>query len=91
MLLMRRLDQRLIAVDDIQCLSNPYKGQIVGRLQWGEEEQDSEIFDKADVCFLSGEGMPLCWCDEHYRDALPVNPLTLQPSLTSDRFPYYGS
>jgi hypothetical protein len=30
--------------------------------------QDPEKFKKTDLCFLSGEALPRCWVDAHYRD-----------------------
>jgi hypothetical protein len=58
----------IVKVTDIPTLLDPYAGSISGRLQWGEEEQDREEFAKRDLCFLSGEDLPQCWVDCHYRD-----------------------
>ena len=38
------------------------------RLTFGEEIQDPEKFNKSDLMFLSGEALPRCWMDSHYRD-----------------------
>ena len=56
---------KVLTLDDLFCLSHP---QISGRYQWGEEEQEPENFNKVDLMFLSGEGLPSCWTDPHYRD-----------------------
>lgn len=57
-----------VKVTDIQTLLDPYADSVEGRLQWGEEEQDREAFSKRSLCFLSGEPLPQCWVDIHYRD-----------------------
>jgi hypothetical protein len=31
--------------------------------------QDPEKFDKAEIEFPSGEDLPRCWLDSHYREA----------------------
>jgi len=69
MLLKLAEDRHLVAVNDIAELTNPLKPSVHGRLQWGEEEQEPESFAKESLCFPSGEALPRCWCDEHYRDA----------------------
>jgi hypothetical protein len=58
----------LIAVENLQDLTNPYETHVSGRLQWGDEEQDPETFNKNDLCFPSGEDLPRCWRDVHFRD-----------------------
>ena len=45
-----------------------FKDEVVGRYQYGEEVQDPEKFKKSDLMFLSGESLPRCWTDPHYRD-----------------------
>ena len=50
-------------------LFNPIHGALVGRYNAGEELQDPDRFNKADLEFLSGERLPRCWTDVHYRDA----------------------
>ena len=42
--------------------------EVIGRSQHGEEEQDPEPFAKDALMFLSGEPLPRCWTDPHYRD-----------------------
>ncbi|MFV8782594.1 acetyltransferase [Microbulbifer sp. SA54] len=58
----------LVDVADIVTLANPYELTVVGRYLWGEEVQDPEVFDKAQLRFLSGEPLPLCWHDSKYRE-----------------------
>lgn len=46
-----------------------FKDEIVGRYHYGEEVQDPAKFKKSDLVFLSGEELPRCWTDPHYRDS----------------------
>ncbi|MFT5807454.1 MAG: hypothetical protein ACI9LG_001747 [Moritella dasanensis] len=54
----------VIGQDD---LTNLFHETVLGRYQVGEEQQDPESFKKSDLLFLSGEELPLCWTDPHYR------------------------
>jgi len=58
----------MVEVLSIPDLMDPYKHSISGRLQFGEETQATENFGKLDLVFLSGESLPRCWVDPHYRD-----------------------
>lgn len=49
-------------------LINPNCDEIVGRYQEGEDVQEPMRFKKTDLIFLSGEALPRCWTDPHYRD-----------------------
>lgn len=49
-------------------LTNLFHDTVVGRYQVGEEQQDPETFKKSDLLFLSGEALPRCWTDPHYRE-----------------------
>ncbi len=68
MLLKHRLQDVIVKVSDIHTLLDPYAASVEGRMQWGEEEQDREPIEKSDLCFLSGEPLPECWINSHYRD-----------------------
>lgn len=68
MLLKDKTSRHLVAVVELTDLVNPYITTVQARPQWGEEEQDPESFSKEDLSFPSGEDLPRCWCDEHYRD-----------------------
>lgn len=57
-----------IEVIDLDELSDAFETKIRGRYQAGEEIQDVEVFDKSSLLFLSGEALPACWTDPHYRD-----------------------
>ena len=60
---------KLVEVLSLNDLFNPNYGELVGRYNAGEELQDAEKFSKAGLEFLSGEALPQCWVDVHYRDA----------------------
>lgn len=68
MFLKRKQDGHLVEVLSVQDLINPIHQQVVGRLHYGEEPQDPEKFAKQDLIFPSGEPLPRCWTDVHYRD-----------------------
>ncbi|WP_240532373.1 acetyltransferase [Moritella marina] len=54
----------VIGEDD---LTNLFHNTVIGRYQVGEEQQDPESFNKSELLFLSGEELPRCWTDPHYR------------------------
>ncbi len=68
MFLKHKGDGKLVEVLSLNDLFNPNHGELVGRYNAGEELQDPEKFAKADLEFLSGEALPRCWTDVHYRD-----------------------
>lgn len=59
----------LVEVMDLDALFDPYKAEFTGRFHWGEELQDPAMFAKAEMIFPSGEPVPRCWVDAHYREA----------------------
>jgi len=58
----------LVEILDLYALFNPLRGEVSGRLHVGEELQEPESFAKAELAFASGEALPRCWRDPHYRD-----------------------
>ena len=68
MLLKQKKAGHLVEVLSLKDLFDPFLNTIVGRLTFGEEIQDPEKFNKSDLMFLSGEALPRCWTDSHYRD-----------------------
>ncbi len=60
---------KMVEILSLMDLFNPAHGGLVGRFHAGEELQDPEKFTKADLVFPSGEKLPQCWIDAHYRDA----------------------
>jgi len=59
---------KLVEVLAICDLYSPLHARVVGRLHYGEEPQDPAYFRKDTLCFASGEPLPRCWTDTHYRD-----------------------
>jgi hypothetical protein len=60
---------KLVEVLSLMDLLNPNHQKLVGRYHAGEELQEPEKFRKAELVFPSGEKLPRCWLDVHYRDA----------------------
>jgi hypothetical protein len=67
MFLQNKRNGNLIEIEDVTALINPATHQIVGRSQSGEEEQEPESYEKANLIFPSGEALPRCWIDADYR------------------------
>ncbi len=57
----------LVEVMNLDALCDPCQGMIHGRFHAGEELQDPTAFAKAELLFPSGENLPRCWLDAHYR------------------------
>jgi len=68
MLLIDQPSGKLVEVLADNDLYNPIRHRVVGRLHYGEEPQDPAYFDKDELRFTSGEDLPRCWTDAHYRD-----------------------
>ncbi|HEY9750970.1 MAG TPA: acetyltransferase [Allocoleopsis sp.] len=68
MLLKQQDGDALIEVLAIEDLVNPLHDQVQGRIQEGQEEQDPRSFSKIELVFPSGESLPRCWLDSHYRE-----------------------
>lgn len=68
MLLKERSSGHMVEVLSLTDLMNLNRDQVVGRYQEGEEQQDPAKFTKSNLQFLSGEALPRCWTDPHYRD-----------------------
>ncbi|MCB1877089.1 MAG: acetyltransferase [Chromatiales bacterium] len=59
----------LVEVLALQDLFDPHRANVVGRYNVGEEMPEPALFDKSELMFPSGEDLPNCWLDAHYRDA----------------------
>jgi hypothetical protein len=68
MFLKERGNGHMVEVLGLTDLFDPFNNQLVGRVHYGEEVQDPQKFEKNQLSFLSGEGLPKCWMDPHYRD-----------------------
>ena len=58
----------LVEVLTTKVLFDPFCSSLVGRYQRGEDPQDPQTFNKSSLAFPSGEALPRCWVDAHYRD-----------------------
>lgn len=68
MLLMLTDSRALVEVERPHKLWDPFEISVLARRQAGEEQQEVEMFSKAELSFQSGERLPQCWLDSHYRD-----------------------
>ncbi|AGA91292.1 hypothetical protein Thimo_2568 [Thioflavicoccus mobilis 8321] len=68
MFLKQANNDKLVEVLGLRDLFNPLLPNVVGRYHAGEEVQEAETFAKNDLVFQSGEPLPKCWTDVHYRD-----------------------
>ena len=68
MFLKNKSNEDLVEVLTLKDLFDPFSSRLIGRYQHGEEMQDPEKFQKSELCFLSGEPLPRCWLDAHYRE-----------------------
>ena len=66
MLLKSKQNDSLVEISDIIELIDPSKQKVTGQIQSGEEEQDSEPFDKKELVFPSDENLPQCWVNSDY-------------------------
>jgi hypothetical protein len=58
----------LVEILDLGALFDPFKTEVTARFHWGEEMQEPASFTKNDLVFPSGEVLPRCWVDGHYRE-----------------------
>ena len=68
MFLKEKANGHLVEVLSLNDLFDPFHERLVGRYHYGEEVQEAEKFEKSGLTFLSGEALPRCWTDPHYRD-----------------------
>jgi len=68
MFLMQKNSEKLVEILSLSDLFNPNHHKIIGRFHAGEEMQDAEKFTKDEMAFPSGEPLPKCWVDPHYRE-----------------------
>lgn len=68
MLLKQKSNGHMVEVVNIIELIDLNRDQVSARHQEGEDVQDIDLLSKQDLVFLSGEELPKCWKDPHYRD-----------------------
>ena len=57
---------------DIQELLDPTIKTVHAQEQEGQEEQETDIYQKVELVFPSGEKLPRCWLDAHYRERVSL-------------------
>ncbi|RMH51454.1 MAG: acetyltransferase [Zetaproteobacteria bacterium] len=57
----------LVRVTNLKELTDPFLTEVTVREQAGEEEGDPMAMAKSALRFPSGEPLPRCWVDPHYR------------------------
>ncbi len=69
MFLQNKQTGTLVEVLNVDDLVNPVKQDVRIQVQEGQEEQNPEPVQKAELVFPSGEKLPRCWLDANYRTA----------------------
>lgn len=69
MFLKEKNTDHMVEVLKTEELFDPFQTRVTGRYNTGEELPDPGPFDKGTLVFLSGEPLPRCWVDPHYREA----------------------
>jgi len=57
----------LAQVVKLSQLTDPNESSVTVQFQAGEEAGDPEAVEKSALTFASGEALPKCWVDAHYR------------------------
>ncbi|MTJ54254.1 acetyltransferase [Anabaena sp. UHCC 0253] len=70
MFLQIKNSQDLVKIVNIQELLDPNSEIVHGQDQEGQEEQETDIYQKEELVFPSGEKLPRCWLDAHYRESV---------------------
>jgi hypothetical protein len=70
MFLLHRPTQVLVEILELSDLFDPFHPEILGISHAGEELQEPALFPKSEMGFPSGESLPICWLDGHYREHL---------------------
>jgi hypothetical protein len=68
MFLQHKPSKHIVEILEVQDLWDSSVDKVMGRFHAGEELQDPELFTKSHLSFLSGELLPICWLDSHYRE-----------------------
>lgn len=67
MFLQDKTNGDLVEILTLKELFDPCQSEVLVRFQQGEEVQDPERLKKEELLFPSGEELPKCWIDPHYR------------------------
>ena len=71
MFLMHKATGDIIEILTLDKLFNPCIKEVTGVDHLGEEMQDPADYQKMELAFPSGEALPVCWLDSHYRESMP--------------------
>ncbi len=71
MFLMHKPTGDIIEILTLDKLFNPCVADVTGVDHCGEEMQDPTSYQKMELAFPSGELLPRCWLDSHYRESIP--------------------
>ena len=69
MYLKHKINGSLVEIMDVAALCDPCREEVPGRYHAGEELQDPMEFTKQELTFPSGETLPRCWIDRHYKSS----------------------
>ena len=58
----------LVKIVDVQELFDPNIETVHAQDQQGQEEQETDIYQKEELVFPSGEKLPRCWLDAKFRE-----------------------
>lgn len=67
MYLKHKVSGLMVEILDVAAVCDPCREAVVGRYHAGEELQDPMDFSKQELAFPSGEALPRCWLDPHYK------------------------
>jgi len=68
MILKQRTTGLPVEILDPKQLFSLFESELIGRYKAGNNLDFTNEFKKSDLIFTSGEELPLCWLDPHYRD-----------------------
>lgn len=67
MFLQEKGTDHVVEVLGLAELFDPFTADVAGRYHMGEEMGEEARFAKSTLMFQSGEDLPRCWRDPHYR------------------------
>ena len=67
MYLKHKISGSMVEILDVAALCDPCRDAVAGRYHAGEELQEPMSFLKQELSFPSGEVLPRCWVDRHYK------------------------
>ncbi|MDJ0737063.1 MAG: acetyltransferase [Nostocaceae cyanobacterium] len=74
MFLMHKPTGDIIEILTLDKLFNPCIKEVTGVDHLGQEMQDPASYQKMELAFPSGEALPRCWFDSHYRETMTATP-----------------